>query len=90
MFNLSKLKNYISFKKYKRSYPGVFRVCTKCKNRFYLTSIELSFYASNESSGPHVCRTCKVSHKQMSYTSPHVLSAVLNNSSDHNTQILKN
>lgn len=90
MLNLSKLKNYISLKKNKRTYPGVFRVCNKCRNRFYLTSIELSFYASNDSTGPNVCRSCKINHKQMNYSSPYVLNSILNNRTEENTQILKN
>lgn len=45
----------------KNGYPGVFRTCNICGRQHYLTSIELSFYTSEDSAGPRSCRMCRVS-----------------------------
>jgi hypothetical protein len=56
--------------KKKPGYPGVFRVCGECKKSFYLTSIEISFYITQDVAGPMKCRICKYQEKNNNVAHP--------------------
>ncbi|MCC6954256.1 MAG: hypothetical protein IT290_09075 [Deltaproteobacteria bacterium] len=36
-----------------------YKLCSECRTWFYLTPIEVSYYASVDSPQPGVCRSCK-------------------------------
>ena len=36
-----------------------YKLCSECRTWFYLTPIEVSFYASQEAPVPGTCRSCK-------------------------------
>ncbi|HMO18698.1 MAG TPA: hypothetical protein PKA63_10485 [Oligoflexia bacterium] len=60
---------------YKRAgYPGVFRTCSECGKDHYITSLEISFYSSQDSTGPEKCRLCKC--KPVFNQGPSILSGV--------------